>query len=813
MALKIPDEFMPPEDALITKNGRYYPLENSASATTATAPPSASLRDFFEILRRRKVIAFNAFVLVLVFGVIVTLMTKPVFSTSARLLVEGKSNTLAINNGGDPLSSVFQPPVGHDVDTQIEMLRSSAITTQVYKKAGIKPSAVDLAVRRVGATDVIEIAVTSNSRDAANSFAQTLPKVYESQTRDTRLREVSAALDFAQRSLKEQNAKLLRTEAAFEKFKNQKGVVDANAEVSSAIESSAQARSEYVAAQGLLTKLSAQLSALQAQRASLSEFTETPLTTTNPALAQLNDQLAQLKSQRDQLVFLYKPTNGKVRQIDAQIESLQQRISKTPPTITNVSRAPNPAVAELDNKIGDVTTDLQAAQKSLAPLRARVEQQGKYLGSFNDIQRQQAQLQRDLDSSSNASKTLAESVLQLTLRKEALDAAGAPVSTMETAPPAVQIAPRLGRGITMAILLGLVAACVAALLQDSLDDHLHNENEARALLDTSILGYFPMLQGRTERPILDLENPDRNLLESFRALRSNVQFTLVNKDTKASIGHKLLVTSSVPAEGKSYVASNLAIAMALDGRRVILVDADLHRPRVHVVFDLKKQPGLTDVLVGETTIQKALQRVGIPGLRVLSAGTSPPNPAELLNSAAMDAALQALCYEADIVILDSPPMLATADAQVLSSKVDGVIYVMQLGRVARSAVQRAFELLKKANASVVGIVFNKVEQQNSNSYGGYYYSDYSDDEEEAPPSKRSKVAKSLMNNVQKAAEAKINKAMVAPDVVTPDAKTEMVIGETTRNNAVIGQTARTEDALSKAASRVKNRNNSNDENT
>ena len=771
MALKIPDEFMPPVEASVIRNGRSYPQEPASVASSASAPPS--LRDFFDILRRRKAIAFNAFLLVAILGVVATLMTKPVFSTGLRLLVEGRNNTVAINNSGDPLSSVFQPPPGREVDTQIEILRSSAVINQVYKQAGLAPDSVNVAVRRVETTEVIEIAVTSGNRNAADRFAATLPKVYENLTKNERLREVSAALDFAQKTLGQQRKTLSDTEKEYEKFKNQKGVVDATAEVAAAIASSGQANNDYVAAQSKLTSLEGELAAQLKQRASLSPTIDTPVTTTNPALAQLKERLADRKSERASVIVFYKPTDERVKQIDAQIADLMQRLNNTPPTVTNVSRAPNPAISEVDGKISNTRTELEAARQIVGPLKERVASQSKYLGGFNDIQRKENELRRTLDSSGNSVKTLGESVLQLTLRKEALAAAGSPVSTMETAPPAQQIAPRVSRGVMMAILLGLVAACVAALLQDSLDDHLHNESEARAVLDTSILGYFPMLSNKSDsdRPILDLQNPDRGLLEGFRALRSNVQFTLVNKNNAVNVGHKLLITSTLPGEGKSYVASNLAIAMALDGRRVILVDADLHRPRGHVIFDLPKQPGLTDILVGESRMQEALKPVGIPGLRVLTAGTMPPNPTELLNSVAMDAVFKDLQSEADIIIVDSPPILSTADAQVLSAKVDGVVYVMQLGRVPKSAVQRAFELLKKANASVVGVVFNKVEQKKGKAYGGYYYSDYNDysdddDADDESPVGKGKSSKALNGKSKKTSEQRDAAVAVAPQDAT-----------------------------------------------
>ncbi len=757
MPSHIPDEFVPPSTALITKSGRYYPLED-ANAQAPASPPPPSLRDFFDILRRRKTIAINAFLLVVALGTLVTLMTKPVWNTSARLLVEGKSNTLAINNSNDPMGAALTPKSGHEVDTQIEILRSSMVLKQVYEETKVPPGAVNLAVRRVAQTDVIELSFTSNSRPFVERFARQLPKIYERQTRDDRLREVSAALSFAQKSLTEQNAKLTRTEKAFADFKNQKGVVDATIEVPAAIEANAQVRRDLVAAESEADKLQSTLQSLTAQRAGMAAFVVTPLTTTNPAIIALRTQIADLNSQRASLLFLYKASDDRVRQIDGQIRELKARLASTPETVTNTSRAPNPAVAEVDAKISDTRTAIQAAARVVAPLRARVAAQGVHLGGYTDIQRRLAQLQRDLDSSSSASKTLGESVLQLTLRKKALEAAGAPVMTMEASGPPVQIAPRLGRGILMAMLLGLLVACGAALLQDSLDDHLRDENEARQLLDTSILGYFPMWGNSKTRPILNLENPDRHLLESFRVLRSNVQFTLVSKGDKR--GTKLLITSSVPAEGKSYVASNLAIAMALDGRRVILVDTDLHRPRQHEIFGAGRYPGITDVLVGNAKLRDCVQEVGIPNLRFIAAGVTPPNPAELLNSAVMDVVIDRLSQGADLVIFDSPPMLATADSQVLSAKMDGVVYVMQLGRVPRSAVKRSFELLQQAGAHVIGIVFNKVERQQNkaySSYSGYYYSDYSDDVEEGengengslPSGGKDKAATSFLSGVSK----------------------------------------------------------------
>src|SRR5262249_104613 len=160
-------------------------------------------------------------------------------------------------------------------------------------------------------------------------------------------------------------------------------------------------------------------------------------------------------------------------------------------------------------------------------------------------------------------------------------------------------------------------------------------------------------------------------------------------------------------------------AMALDGRNVILVDADLRRPTLHEKFKVDQRPGLTNVLVGHTPLEDALKETEISGLRILTAGPLPPNPAELLNSHSMRAVHRDLRNVGDVVIFDSPPFLATADAQVLAAMADGMIYVIQFGEAKKSAVRHAMDLINQAHARVLGVVFNKIDL--SSRRDDYYY--------------------------------------------------------------------------------------------
>jgi capsular exopolysaccharide synthesis family protein len=261
----------------------------------------------------------------------------------------------------------------------------------------------------------------------------------------------------------------------------------------------------------------------------------------------------------------------------------------------------------------------------------------------------------------------------------------------------------------------MLGVCLA-LLQEYLDDRINSPEDARRLLDAPILSYVPLVDQPDAR-LLHRSNGGGSLLESYRVMRSNVQFATVDSATSS-----IVITSTAPGEGKSVTATNLAIAMALDGRKVILVDADLRRPTLHEKLETDHRPGLTNVLVGRSSLEEALKDTGIPGLKLLASGPLPPNPAELLNSRAMAQVHETLREMADVVIFDSPPFLATADAQVLSSMADGVIYVVQLGEAKKSPVKHSSELLRQAHARVLGVVFNKIDlrSRRDDYYYGYY---------------------------------------------------------------------------------------------
>ncbi|MDQ2799346.1 MAG: CpsD/CapB family tyrosine-protein kinase, partial [Armatimonadota bacterium] len=184
----------------------------------------------------------------------------------------------------------------------------------------------------------------------------------------------------------------------------------------------------------------------------------------------------------------------------------------------------------------------------------------------------------------------------------------------------------------------------------------------------------------------------------------------------------LLVTSSNPGEGKTTTAANLAFAMAMDGKRVILVDTDLRRPSMHKLLSLPTMPGLTDVLLDHATLAETLlEHEDMPNLVALMSGSTPPNPGELLNSRKFRNLVQELSAQADIVIFDSPPVLVAADAAILASQMDGTILVVETGETKKGAARQTLRTLQQARANLLGIAYNKMRIMDGSGYFYYQY--------------------------------------------------------------------------------------------
>ncbi|MEP6690650.1 MAG: polysaccharide biosynthesis tyrosine autokinase, partial [Gemmatimonadaceae bacterium] len=283
-----------------------------------------------------------------------------------------------------------------------------------------------------------------------------------------------------------------------------------------------------------------------------------------------------------------------------------------------------------------------------------------------------------------------------------------------------------------ALIFGLTIGLGVAVAVENLDDSVKSPDEVRDRLGMAVLGTIPRIrEGSTMRRdnddsrLVTHVDPRSPVAEAYRSLRTNLAFARANTAMRT-----MVLTSPGPADGKSTTVANLAITFAQQGQRTLLIDADLRRAVLDKLFKVPRAPGLTDVLVGQKKLFDILHPTEIPNLSVLGSGQFPPNPAELLGSSAMREVLREAEEHFDIVLLDSPPLLAVTDAAVLATMVDGAILVVRVGATAKTAVRRAMAQLQTVTGRLIGAVLNDVDFRQAafgGTYGYYYYYYYGQD--------------------------------------------------------------------------------------
>lgn len=282
--------------------------------------------------------------------------------------------------------------------------------------------------------------------------------------------------------------------------------------------------------------------------------------------------------------------------------------------------------------------------------------------------------------------------------------------------PTVPVEPTPARTAGLAIAVGLLLGLGAAFLIDYLDDSIRTSADvARMTGDRPVLAVVPVDPPPDLRPVA-LSRPHDPAVEEYRALRTNVQFLGFDRDLKA-----LMVTSSIAGEGKSTTVANLAVMLAQAGSSVVLVDADLRKPRIREMFGLAAGPGLTDNLLG-TPLSETITEFDT-NLHLLQAGAVPPNPSEMLSGRRMKAIVAELRSDFEYVLFDTPPVLPVTDAIAVSRHVDGVLVVVQSGRATVPSLQEALADLDRVAAPVLGVVLNRAKRRGAG-YGGYGYGSY-----------------------------------------------------------------------------------------
>jgi capsular exopolysaccharide synthesis family protein len=284
--------------------------------------------------------------------------------------------------------------------------------------------------------------------------------------------------------------------------------------------------------------------------------------------------------------------------------------------------------------------------------------------------------------------------------------------------PAAPVSPRVPLNLALGLVVGLALGVAAAIARETLDTSLKGAEDVRAAMALPTLGLIAFDPEAEKRPLIVHDHPHSTRSEAFRQVRTNLQFVNVDNPPRS-----IVVTSALPGEGKSTTTCNLAIALSQAGVRVIVVEADLRRPKLASYLGLEGAVGLTNLLVGTARPEDVIQRWGNTELFVLPSGPTPPNPSELLGSLQMQELLAELESRADLVLLDAPPLLPVTDASVLASLASGAVMVARAGKTTREEASKAAQLLRGVDTEVYGAVLNMVPTKGPGAYryGSYGY--------------------------------------------------------------------------------------------
>jgi capsular exopolysaccharide synthesis family protein len=390
----------------------------------------------------------------------------------------------------------------------------------------------------------------------------------------------------------------------------------------------------------------------------------------------------------------------------------------------------HPKLMECRDKLALVEKDFQRELSNLvvgteAELRESIEKEKNLQALFNEVRAEAFEVEKKkleldrLKQESDSAKRQYDSVFK---RLKDIELSGllrtSNVRVLDAARPQLgAVRPNVPQSMLLGVIGGLIAAFGLALLLEFLDSTVTSQQEIEERMGLTFLGFVPSIPP-TDGQAKDLHihrEPKSHIAECTRAVRTNLLFMSPDKPLK-----RMLVTSSGPQEGKSTTAINLGIAMAQSGQKVLIIDTDMRRPRLHKAFGVPNDVGVSSLVVGEGKLEDAIKTTEVPGMFLLPCGPVPPNPAELLHTRAFAELLETLDGKFDRVILDSPPVGAVADAVVLATQVNGVVLVLKAGVTHRDVAKRTVRALNDVKAMMLGAVLNDVNLDRSR-YGDYYY--------------------------------------------------------------------------------------------
>ncbi len=714
---------------------------NPMGYSAAMGQENVDLRQVFTILRRRRKIMAATVILVVALGTVLTFLAKPIYQATATLLVDTSTagSSSSSSDSMPVLADLLDATKARSQETQIEVVKSTPIKKgalvripEAQRQAIKTYSVVDIVPVRD--TDVIAVNVTSRDPKAAQTYSQAICDEYINSVQQQNQQQVLTATRYVSSQLPGVRQELYEARQKLRRFKESNGTIDITAETQGRVAQLAQAESDLRQAQTEQQENNAQLQQMRNMAAKLSPTQVSESTVVHrPVVEDLKSQLTKLELSRMEAMQEYQPSSPQVQTLQGQIDDIKKRLTTEATTeIGTSSNAPNPIRMQVMGDAAKAQSQVWAKESRVHALTTTVAQVRAQLQKLPGKEAQLGQLTTDVATLQATYQMLNEKYQNLRVSEEAKVSPARIVSPSDF--PEVPISPNKPRNILLSFVLGCLLAAAMASVAERLDDRVHSESDAEIASGLPVLAVIPFIRDKEKQSLIGDIHQNPMLLESYRMLRTSIEFASI--DTRI---RSLVVTSSQPNEGKSTTSADLAIVMALDGKRVVLVDADLRRPSIHRLMKLENKIGFTNVVMGTATLEAALQPSSVPGLSILTSGSIPPNPPELLNSHAAHNVLRQLLEIADFVIIDTPPALVMADAQIAASGADATLLVISVQEAGRREIARTSHLLSHTGTKVLGCVLNKLTREESSYYGYYnynsnnkYYGSYLEKEQAEP---------------------------------------------------------------------------------
>lgn len=698
------------------------------------------LRDYWKIILKYRWFVLSCFVIVSALGIIWTFMQRPIYRATSTIWIEKEA----------PKVVSFQEVLSVDTSTtdyyqtQYQILQSQTIARKVIYKLKLyqnpefvsmdgipveQPKNYDeidmgivnaflsrLKIEPIRNSRIVKINYETFTPELSALIANTIADIYIEQSLETKTGVSQDAVAWLQKKIEELRQKVEASEMRVQKYKEENQIISLEERETVLAQRLNELNQQLMDAQ--LKRVEAETRYKNLERLSREPemIQSTQEVIGNSFIQSLKSQEVALEKEYAEMSKKYGPKHPQLLRLRSQLEEIKHRIN-----------------LEVRKIVNSIKTEYEVALAREETIRKAFEDMKREAQEFNKKSIEFGVLKRQAESDRQMYEILLKRLNEASVGED-IQAVNVRVVDRAVVPKS-PVKPRKLLNISLSMLMGLGLGVLLAFFFEYLDNTFRTPDDVEETLGIPFLGLVPDIklkegESDAERDLIVQKRPRSTSAEAFRSIRTNLLLSSAN--------HKpgvILITSPGPFEGKSLSAINLSLILAQTGDRVLLVDADMRKPRVFKVFGLDDSRGLSTLLTGHSEIKDVIFESGIPNLYLLPAGPRPPNPAELLGSEKMAQVLKELTREFEHIVLDSPPLIAVTDSAVLSTIVDGVVMVLKAGQTTKDLAKRAHKNLKDLKAKIIGAILNDVDFERERYYYYYpyyykYYKHYSGEKEE-----------------------------------------------------------------------------------